>query len=82
MKAKIIKIDKGPITIVRMRTSNTSIPNMLRVILQSEIPVYAVDVENIKFGECDTIFPNERIAHIIGLTPVKQNLRAGAPDWD
>lgn len=74
MKAKIIKIDKGPTTTVKMRTSNTSIPNIIRVILQTEIPVYAVDVENIKFGDCDTIFPNERISHIIGLTPVKQNL--------
>lgn len=74
MKAKIIKIDRNVITTVQIQSTSTAIPNMLRTIIQSEIPVYAVDVDNIEFGECDTIFPNERIAKIIGLTPVKQNL--------
>lgn len=74
MKATIIKVNKGSTTSIVIRASNTAIPNMLRTILQTEIPVYAVDVENIEYGECDTIFPNERISHIIGLIPVKQNL--------
>jgi hypothetical protein len=74
MKAKILKLKKGTETIVHIKSNNTAIPNMIRTIIKTEIECYAVDVENIEYGECDVIFPIERISNVIGLIPVKQNL--------
>lgn len=74
MKAKIVKAKKGTVTTIQLRTTDTSIPNAIRSTLQTEIPVYAIDADNIEYGECDILFPIERITHEIGLIPIKQTL--------
>lgn len=74
MKAEIINSKKDIITTVQIKSTDTSIPNIIRCILQSEIPVYAIDTNTIEYGECDTIQPIEMITSTIGLIPVKQNL--------
>lgn len=68
-----ININKPDYLEFTIEFRDTSLPNAIRRVIATGIPIYALDANSIIVDEHDSIFSNERVIHSLSMIPINNN---------
>ena len=75
MSSKFTITTNGDTTTINVKSHDSAFASALRRTLISSIPTYSIDIDSIDIKENNTIYHNERIAHILTSNYVNNNMK-------